>query len=221
VSTSTSDNTQPEQSVAAPDDGYVITGYAVSNASRYTYYEQACDPSTSPQAKLVFVGTANGTSTSKRTIAFDSQPPMVIADPSYEPTNGTTAYIDAIVHTGTGQYLARYDASKPSSPTPSRRACPGYDVNNGRPWALETDANGTVWFATQTGSSMQVWKCAAGSQSSAVAFTIPGNRQPMDVDVSPDGSVLLTDIDGHIWRWDGSGDAHQLSPHQPVTDVTW
>jgi hypothetical protein len=220
VSTATSDNTPREQPVASPDDGYAITGYAVSTPQRYTYYEQACDGNRSPQAKLVFIDSMNDTSTSKRSIAFQGQPPMVVADPAYEPTSGR-AYVDAIVRTGTGSYLARFDEFSTTSPTPSRNACPGYDTNNGRPWALETDASGVIWFATQTGSSMQVWKCAAGSSTAAVAFTVPGNRQPADVDVSSTGSVLLTDTNGDIWRWDGSGDAQQLSPNQPVTDVTW
>ena len=221
VPASASNGTPRDQQIASPDSGYAITGYAISNTSRYTYYEQTCDSTRSPQARLVFIDTSNGTSTSRKAIDFSSQPPMLIADPSYEPTTTSTAYIDAIVQSGNGRYLARYDEFGSGTPTASRNACPGYDLNNGRPWALETDANGTIWFATQTGSSMQVVKCAAGGQTAIVAFTVPGNRQPKDVDVSPDGSVLLTDTDGHIWRWDGSGDAHQLSPHQPVTDVTW
>ena len=218
VSTAPSDNTQPELSVASADSGYAITGYAAASPQRYTYYEQACDSSRSPQAKLVFVDTGG----TKRTIDFQSQPPMLAADPSYEPTNGGRAYVDAVIKTGTTSYLARFDEFASTSPTPSRNACPGYDSGNGRPMALETDASGVIWFATQTGSSMQVWKCAAGSGTASVAFTVPGNRQPKDVDVSSTGSVLLTDTNGDVWRWDGSGDATELTRHSdPLFDVTW
>ena len=219
VSTLTSDNTQPERSVATPDNGYVITGYAVFGPStdEYSFFEQACGGSTSPQARLVNV---NGNGTPRHVVNFRSMPPAVIADPSYEPAAGLQ-FLDAIVATGTQASMVRYDTFNTSSPTPSRKACPGYDVNNGRPWALETDAAGVVWFATQTGSSMQVVRCSAGGSTAVVAFTVPGNRQPADVDVSSTGSVLLTDTHGDVWRWDGSGDAVKLSPSQPVTAVTW
>jgi len=222
VTTVPTDGTPPEQPVASADGGYVISGFAISVYQRntpqasYSYFEKACDSSTSPQAKLVSISGAQ-----RHTVSFAGLPPSIVADPSYEPATPQRTFLDAIVETGHESYLARYDAANTTSPTPARNACPGYDVNNGRPWALETDPSGTIWFATQTGSSMQVVKCGAGGQTSVVAFTVPGNRQPQDVDVSSDGSVLLTDSDGHIWRWDGSGEAHQLSPHQPVTDVTW
>ena len=216
------------RAIASPDAGYVITGYAVgpqpsgasgAAQSAVAYYEHACNGG-SPAAKLVMIDAAG----QHHVIDFQSEPPAVIGDPSWEPGSPAAwnvRYLDAIVQTGNESSLARYDTTQSASPTPSRSACPGYDVNNGRPWAMETDASGTVWFATQTGSSMQVVKCVAGSQTSFVAFTIPGNRQPKDVDVASDGSVLLTDFDGHVWRWDGSGDAHQLSPSQPVNAVTW
>jgi hypothetical protein len=221
VSTATSDNTRPEKAVASPDDGYAITGFAIfasggqASSNTYSYFEQACGSSTSPQAKLVSLNGGH-----RHVVNFAGMPPRIVADPSFEPP-ADLQFLDAIVNIGTQSRLVRYDTYNTTSPTPSRNACPGYDLNNGRPWALETDPSGMIWFATQTGSSMQVVKCAAGSQTAAVAFTVPGNRQPADVDVSSDGSVLLTDTDGHIWRWDGSGDAHPLAPHQAVTSVTW
>ena len=207
--------TPTEAAVASPDSGYAITGYA-TDGTALSYFEKACDGSSSPQAKLVSTDGSGG----RHVVNFAGLPPTVVADPSLEPA-GDQRFLDAIVDTGHQSSLVRYSTTSGSSPMPSRQACPGYDVNNGRPWALETDASGTIWFATQTGSSMQVVKCVAGSQTAVVAFTIPGNRQPKDVDVSSDGSVLLTDFDGHVWRWDGSGVAHPLSPSQPITDVTW
>ncbi|HET7530591.1 MAG TPA: Gmad2 immunoglobulin-like domain-containing protein [Mycobacteriales bacterium] len=216
VSTLPSDNTQPEVAVASPDDGYAITGFA-TDGTAVSFFEQACDSSRSPQAKLVSTDGSGG----RHVVTFDGLPPTIVADPSLEPAGGQR-YLDAIVDSGHTSSLVRYTPMSGSSPVPSRRACPGYDVNNGRPWALETDASGTIWFATQTGSSMQVVKCVTGGNTAVVAFTVPGNRQPADVDVSSDGSVLLTDINGDIWRWDGSGDATELTKHSvPLTHVTW
>src|SRR3954470_12818420 len=221
VSSQTSDNTQPEHSVATPDDGYVITGYAIfhgendTSGTRYSFFEQACDGATSPQAKLVSIEGG-----ARHVVKFESMPPMIVADPSYEPP-AALQFLDAIVRTGTSARFVRYDTANTTSPTGARNACRGWDFNNGRPWALETDATGTMWFATQSGSSMQVVKCSAGGDTAVVAFTVPGNNQPADVDISSSGSVLLTDTDGEIWRWNGSGNAVKLSPSQPITDATW
>src|SRR3954451_3369717 len=221
VPTGGADNTQPEHSVATPDDGYVITGFAVyhgggGSAGRYSYFEQACDGSTLPQAKLVNIDGGK----TRHVVTFDSMPPLIVADPSFEPP-AAVQFLDAIVRTGTGTRLLRYDTANTTSPTGARNACRGWDFNNGRPLALETGPTGVLWFATQSGSSMQVVKCPAGGSTAVVAFTVPGNNQPADVDVSPTGSVLLTDTDGDIWRWDGSGDAVKLAPSQPIDAATW
>ena len=215
VSSLPADNTQPVANVVSPDDGYTINGYSVTG-KMVAFFEQTCD-GRSPQAKLVTLDKGTG---QRHVVRFPSLPPAVIGDPSFEPA-ADTRFLDAIVATGTQSRFYRYDAMSGSSPTPSRNVCPGYDVNNGRPWALETDSTGVVWFATQTGSSMQVVRCMAGGNTALVTFTVPGNRQPADVDVSSNGAVLVTDVDGHVWRWDGSGAAIQLTPSVSLTQVTW
>ena len=52
-------------------------------------------------------------------------------------------------------------------------------------------------------------------------FTVRGSDTPQSLAVAADGSaVLLTDVHGKAWRWDG-GDVVELSPSQPLTSVTW
>jgi hypothetical protein len=219
VSTSTADSTQPTNSVASPDAGYVISSYAVeyngsAGINRYAFFEEACDSSATPQAKLV-MRENNGT----HVIKFHSLPPTIIGDPSYEPS-AQVQLLDAIVRTGNGGYIARYDDVNDTTPTPQRHACPGLDANAGEPEALEVDGTGRVYVALRTGSSMDVVRC--GPTQPTVLFSVAGNDQPADVDVANDGSaVLLTDQAGKVWRWDGSGDAVALSPTVPLDHVTW
>jgi hypothetical protein len=219
VSTATSDNTQPTTSIANPDAGYVITGYSVDSqlpaGTRYAFFEQACDSSANPQAKLVMREDSGST----HVIKFHGLPPTIVADPSYEPT-AQVQLIDAIVRSGTSGYIARYDDVNDTTPTPQRHGCPGLDPNDGQPEALEMDASGVLYVALQTGSSMDVVRC--GVNKPKVVFSVAGNDQPADVDVANDGSsILLTDVNGKVWRWDGSGDAVELSPSVPLTHVTW
>jgi hypothetical protein len=203
--------------VAAPDSGYAMSGYAAGPAGQFTFYETACSGSTSPQARLVTVD-ARGQRTA---IDFPSQPPMVVADPSFEPP-AQLQLLDAIVRTGNSATLARYDVGNDTAPIPSRNACPDYDINKGMPLALETDGRGRTWFATQTGSSMAVVECSPGEHLVKTVFSIAGNDQPADVDVTSDGSaVLLTDVHGKVWRWTEGGQPVQLSPSVPLTQVSW
>jgi hypothetical protein len=228
VSTATADNTPQPQSIASPNDGYVITGYAIgpvpsgaSGAARpaLAYFEQACDGA-SPAAKLVMTNAAG----QRHVIKFASMPPTIVGDPSWEPGSPSAwdvRYLDAVVRGGTQNSLVRYDAMSDTSPTSGRSACPGYDANSGLATALQTDVDGVVWFATQTGSSMQVEKCMAGGNTAVVAFTIAGNGTPADIAVSSDGAVLVTDTNGKVWRWGGSGSPVELTPSVPQTQITW
>ncbi|HEU5033154.1 MAG TPA: hypothetical protein VFT62_00190 [Mycobacteriales bacterium] len=214
--------------VTTADTGYRIAGFAATNKPDTTsgnphdvtaLFETACDGRLSPQAKLVTTD-ADG---NRHVINYPSMPPKINGNPSFEP--GQTVpwvprYLDAYVQTGMSGYLARYDLANPDGPTPATHACPGFDGNNGEPQAIENDASGQLWVAIQTGSSMDVVRCRPNAP--VHAFTIPGNDQPADVDVTSDGSaVLLTDVDGKVWRWDGSGSAVELHPSVPLTQVTW
>jgi hypothetical protein len=205
--------------IAQPDKGYDISSYGVSqDSTKIAFFEMACRVSTSPQGRLVFADLSQHT---RRAIDFPGSPPYVSSNPSWEPDG---VHVDAIVWTGTRGYIARFDSTSTSSPTP-RNACPGYDVNNGLPEALETDANGTIWFVTQTGPTVQVWKCAVASQTAVVAFTATdkGVQQggAQDVDVSSDGSVLVVDSSSHVWEWNGSGDAHRLALAPRIGALSW
>jgi hypothetical protein len=214
--------------VATADSGYRIAAFAAVNKPETAsgnqhdvtaLFETACGGSRSPQAKLVTTDASGH----RQTIAFPSMPPAIVGNPSFEPNPSTPSaprYLDAYVQTGMSGYLARYDLQNPDGPSPSAHACPGFDANSGEPQALENDASGQLWVATRTGSSMDVVRCAPGGP--VTAFTIPGNDQPADVDVTSDGqAVLVTDIDGRIWRWDGSGQPVELHPSIPIRQATW
>ena len=63
---------------------------------------------------------------------------------------------------------------------------------------------------------MSVVRCGA-TGTVKKAFTIPGQDQPADIDVTSDGSaVLLTDTNGKFWRWDGSGNPSRLNTSLPL-----
>lgn len=202
--------------VASSDTGYVISGFAVTGPVTATV-QTACDAARSPQARLVVHGDGGD-----NVINFDALPPEIVSDPSYEPIHGASGAsgLIAFVRTGTQGYLARYSSTE-KSPTPDNRACDGLTPEHGQPQALEVDSTGQLWVALQTGSSMDVVRC--GSKGKPIqAFTVPGQDQPVDLDVTSDGSaVLLTDDHGKVWRWDGSGNPDELSNNIPLTHVSW
>jgi hypothetical protein len=226
VSTSANGGAKGEV-VASSDQGYVIAWYAAAPkpsalsgnpVTPVAVYETACDPANNPQAKLVLRDAAGAT----RSIAYPSVPPGLATDPSFDPWTGAPPqFLDGYVRTGNEGYIARYDVADTTTPTPTRSACSGLGPEDGQPAALEVDAGGTLWVALRTGSSMDVMRCAAGSRPK-LAFTIAGNDQPADIDVTSDGSaVLLADDNGKVWRWDGSGNPEELSNSTPLDHVTW
>jgi hypothetical protein len=205
-------------SVASPDNGYIITAYAVGETSIATF-ETTCDPARSPQARLVTTPQSGGAKT--HVIDFPSLPPTLIGDPSFE-VAGAKQLMAAIVRGGTQNSLTNYDVYGDTDPQPSRPACSGLGPEDGQPNAIEVDGNGDLWVALQTGSSMDVVRCGANGKPKT-EFTIPGNDQPADIDVTSDGSaVLLTDDNGKVWRWDGSGNPTELAAVPlPLTQVSW
>jgi hypothetical protein len=204
------------QSVATPDNGYVIQSYAVGATSISTF-ETACDPARSPQGRLVTTSTGNGPTA--HAIDFPGFPPTIVGDPTFE--TGEAQFLAAIVNSGTQSSITRYDPYLDTTTNPSRQDCKGLGPEDGEPTAIEIDATDTTWIALRTGSSMDVMRCASGKPK--LAFTIPGNDQPTDIDVTSDGSaVLITDHDGNVWRWDGSGNPTELTQvAMPLTQVTW
>src|SRR3954447_1164231 len=83
--------------VATADPGYEITGYSVAGPKVNTFYETACVPNTSPQARLVINTVVNGTHQTN-TISFQGLPPGIVGDPTWEVGN---QYLDAIIQNGT------------------------------------------------------------------------------------------------------------------------
>jgi hypothetical protein len=214
---SSADGSAVGQSVESPSNGYVISSYAVSDSS-ISVFESTCDPARSPQGRLVTTPTGSGGTA--HTIDFPAFPPTIIGDPTFD-VAGSVQYLTAIVKTGTQSSLVRYDVYGDTSPTPDRQACKGIGPEDGEPEAIERDQSGTLWVALRNGSAMNVMRCGATS-GPKVAFTVPGNDQPLDLDVSSDGtSALLTDYTGKVWRWDGSGNPDQLTTAIPLDHVTW
>jgi hypothetical protein len=206
--------------VARPQPGYDVTDFAVAADNSVALLETKCPPTgNGPQDELVV--TEPG-SPHPYVVTNQAEPPT-LASLSFEP-GASAPLLDGIFSGGMSSYsLSRYDPAHAKTFTDSQSACDFRQTTDGRPTALETDSTGTIWFAVQTGSSMDVLHCAAGTNNASVAFSIPGNDYPQDVDVATGGgAVLLTDQTGHVWRWDGPGSApQQLHPSQPLYAVTW
>jgi len=206
--------------IATADPGYTISGYSVDTPPKVnTFYETACLPSTTPAARLVVNTLVNDTSQMTAKVDFDSVPPGIVADPTWDVDN---QFFDAILRGGTQSQLVRYDAygHVPSKPEDNKAACIGFDAAGHQALAEEIDSNGYLWVATRTGSSMDVVRCIG--DTAQVMFSVAGNRQAADIDVAGSGNaVLLTDTDGHVWRWNQGGNVVQLTPSVPITQLTW
>ena len=200
--------------VATPKLGYAISSYAVSADQQKTaLFETSCLGTNTPRGMLV---SSNSGGSQSHTVTFDSFPPQIVGDPSWEP-DGT--HVDAVVQTGTAARNSRYDAFAATSWGDNVDLCPDGGAD-GLPAAVETDGSGATWVAKRAGDSIKVERCIGSTPQ--VMFSIAGNRQPADVDVAGSGgAVLVTDTDGHIWRWTQGGAVVALSPRVPLTQVTW
>ncbi len=206
------------RSVATAGRGYGIVGFDLTpDGSKLTYFESGCGDNAG-QAALVFSDLTQGTA---HMIQFPSEPPAILGDPVWE-SDGV--HVDAFVRTGMQGYLARYDSTAstqgPDASTPSANACPGYQADGGMQNAVATTApDGTLWFATQTGTSMQVVSCAGGQPS--VEFSVPRNDTPTALAVDDRGRVLLEGATHSVWEWAGHGDPSELSDATGVSSIAW
>jgi hypothetical protein len=201
--------------VVTADKDYGIVGFDLSaDGTKLTYLESSgCNQSRAGMGKLVFENLTDG---SRRTIDFPSEPPAIIGDPVWEADG---VHVDAYVRTGMEGYLARYDSTKGSDATPSSNPCGEYDPATQLTGALDTDADGTLWFAGQTGASMQVLSCKDGQPN--VELTVSVNDSPTALSVNPDGQILLTDSSGRVWAGSAGGTPKQLRVGGGVTSATW
>ena len=199
----------------ASKPGYAISGYTVWDDRTALLYQTACASGMTPAALVSHEHFANDSAPAEETTPWQSTPPAIVGDPAYEPDG---IHVDTVVRTGTHSSVRRYDATGMS--LPSTASCSGFDLNSGEPTATAVDTNGFVWFATRTGSSMDVVRCIGSTPR--VMLSVTGNRQPADLAVAGSGSaVLVTDSDGHVWRWTQGGDVVALTPSLPITQLTW
>jgi hypothetical protein len=199
--------------VAAPRVGYAISSYAVTSDQQKTaLFETSCLGTDTPRGLLI---SSDRGSSQSHTVTFDAFPPLIVGDPSWEPDS---SHLDAIVQAGNTAHGSRYDAFAAKDWGDSVSLCSS-DAADGLPEAVETDSSGAQWFAKRTGNSIAVERCIGATPR--VMFTVAGNRQPADLDVAGSGgSVLVTDTDGHVWRWTQGGDVVPVSS-APITQLTW
>jgi len=204
--------------VSQPDTGYVITGYGIAAVDNRvnSFFESSCNSAVTPQGRLVFDTMIDDTHTQRTSVPFPAFPPQVVGDPSFAADG---RHVIAVVRTGTQAQVQQYDAYQSSSMSDATSPC-STDPSTDLPTATQVDSGGAVWFATQTGSGMQVLRCAGGQSS--VAFTVTGTDTPADVAVTSNGqAVLLTDTSGAVWRWTAGGTVEQLHPSVPQPQVAW
>jgi hypothetical protein len=202
--------------VATADPDYGIVGFDLSpDGSKLTYLESSgCHQSMAGKGKLVFENISDQTT---REIEFPSEPPAILGDPVWESDN---VHVDAFVREGMQGYLGRYDSTSGDSPQPSTNACTGYQPDGGMANAIAATApDGTLWFANQTGTSMQVVSCA--NDTPKVEFNTPENDTPKSMSVNANGQVLLLGTSGKVYEWPGTGRAEELGAATAVTSVTW
>jgi hypothetical protein len=199
--------------VATADNGYGIVGFDLTaDGTKLTYFESGCGD-LAGKGKLVF---ENPTTGDRRTVPFPSEPPSIIGDPVWEADG---VHVDAYVRTGMQGYLARYDSTAGKSATPETNACGEYDPATQLTGALARDLSGTLWFAGQTGSSMQVLSCKDGMPN--VELTVSVNDSPTALAVDQDGKILLTDASGRVGIGSAGGTAKELPVGGGVTYATW
>lgn len=203
-------------SVATPAAGYVASSYAVSaDAKTIAVFETACQPAgNQPQGLLV--STVIGTSTT-HTIEFPSFPPTILGNPSWESDD---LHVDAVLRTGNSAGPVRWSAFTAASVSDSA-ASPCTTPTTGFPQDLQVDSGGAVWMAEQDGNAMSVVRCTGQSLTTVFSVAVAGT--PAELAVTSDGqAVLLTDINGNVWRWtSGSAAPTKLSPSVPLTGVSW
>jgi hypothetical protein len=202
--------------VTTAENDYGIVGFDLSpDGTKLTYLESSgCHQSMAGKGKLVFENLSDQTT---REIEFPSEPPAILGDPVWESDN---VHVDAFLRTGNLGYLARYDSTTGDSAAPSTNACPGYQPAGGMANAIAATApDGTLWFANQTGTSIEVVSCA--NNTPKVEFNTPQNDTPRSLAVNADGQVLLVGDSGKVWTWSGQGQAEELGAATGVTSVTW
>jgi hypothetical protein len=199
--------------VATATPGYEVTGFGVrADEDDIAYFERGCG-SRAGKGSLVFKDLTTDRMTK---IVFPSLPPLIEGDPVWE-SDGV--HVDAFVRTGNLGYLARYDSASGDNAQPNTNACPGFDIDAGLPGAIATGPDGTLWVASQTGTSMQVVSCTGTKPTNE--FTVNGSNTPTSLSIKADGSVLLTDSSGKVWSWNAKGEATQLPDATGVSSATW
>ena len=210
------DGSSGPSQVRLSEPGYDITSYAVStDGNKLALVETACAQLPSqPQGKVVVLDQA---ANNRHVIDFPSFPPEPINNPAWERDG---RHVDVVVKTGTQSSVMRYDAFTAKSWSDTTNPCSGFDSAGSQPDAVDVDGAGLLWIETTNGSATKVLACT--SQSPQEMFSIDGMNSPSSLSVSPDGTaVLVSDQQGHVWRWSSGGQPAQLQPSVPLNVVSW
>lgn len=211
-----SDGSAGPTPVHQSETGYNITAYSVSSdGNKLALVETACAPLPSqPQGKLVVLDQS---ANNRHVIDFPSFPPEPINNPAWERDG---RHVDLVVRTGTQSSVVRYDGFAAQSWSDSTNPCARFDSASSQPDAVDIDGAGTLWIVSNSGAATQVFNCAGGTANAM--FTIDGMNSPSSLSVSPDGTaVLVSDAQGHVWRWSSGGQPAQLQPSVPLDATTW
>lgn len=191
--------------LAAPTDGWRITGYAVStDRQAYAVDEIACKGA---GTRLV---STNVTTGSTHTVKTPGNPPGFDNDPAWV----SDTALDVVVRTGNEAAVQQLDPFTATSWSDTQPACP--HSAGGLPLSLAGEGQQILVIA-QTSRGYSANACGNSPE-----FGLPGTGTPLSLS-TPAGadSWLTTSTDGLVWDREGSRDPQRVAAPNGVVAVAW